>query len=260
MADRFEEKVLSVTKALIILEILASETNGISLHDLSLKTKMHKTTIYRLLTSLMERNFVEQDGATSKYYLGTKILSLASSFFKENDIRTIVQKQIAKVFFGIPFNIFLSKLINHKLTVIDRILGGDSASSFIQIGQTIPFHCTAMGKIYLVYSPDNFILDALSRSNLHLPPYTKHTITSFSKLKDNLKIVPIQCFATDNGEYDENVSSIATPIFDYSKNIIASLGICFRSNSLTEQEKADVTLKMLELSQKISSKLGYNVM
>lgn len=258
MADRFEEKVLSVTKALIILEVLANETNGISLHDLSLKTRMHKTTIYRLLTSLMESNFVEQDGATSKYYLGTKILSLASSFFKENDIRTIVQKQVATVFFGIPYNMFLSKLINHKLTVIDCKLGGDSASSFIQIGQTIPFHCTAMGKIYLVYSPDIFILDALSRSNL--TAYTEHTITSFSKLKENLKIVPIQCFATDNGEYIENVSSIATPIFDYSKNIIASLGICFSSNSLTEHEKADVTLKMLELSQKISSKLGYNVM
>ncbi len=258
MADRFEEKVLSVTKALTILEVLSIETNGISLNDLSIETKMNKTTVYRLLTSLMERNFVEQDGATSKYYLGTKILSLASSFFKENDIRTIVQKQVAKVFFGIPFNIFLSKLINHKLTVIDCKRGGDGASSSIQIGQAIPFHCTAMGKIYLVYSPDNFILNALGQSNL--TAYTEHTITSFGKLKDNLKIVPIQCFATDNGEYDENVSSIAVPIFDYSKNIIASLGISFRSKSLTEQEEADVTLKMLELSQKISSKLGYNVM
>ncbi len=256
MADRFEEKVLSVTKALTILEVLANETDGLSLNDLSIKTGMNKTTIYRLLTSLLERNFVEQDTPTSKYYLGTRILSLASSFFRENDIRSVVQRQVAGVFFGIPHHIFLGKLINRKLTVIDCHRGGTGVASAIQIGASIPFHCTAMGKVFLVYSPDKFILNTLSQSNL--AAYTERTITSFAKLKEHLKLISIQCFATDHGEYEEAIGSVAVPIFDYSRNIVASLGICFPLASLSEREEADITLNMLDLSQKISAKLGYN--
>ena len=55
------------------MEELIVDPEGLGLIDLSNRVSMNKTTVYRILTSLMERDFVEQDNITGKYKLGMKI-------------------------------------------------------------------------------------------------------------------------------------------------------------------------------------------
>ena len=66
----------SVLKALEILEILSGAERGLRLKDLSEQASYPPSTTHRLVSSLVEGQYVEQDPHTSRYHLGTKILSL----------------------------------------------------------------------------------------------------------------------------------------------------------------------------------------
>ena len=55
MANRYEDKVASVSKALTIMELLSKDPQGMGLVEISNQAGMNKTTVYRLLTSLMEK-------------------------------------------------------------------------------------------------------------------------------------------------------------------------------------------------------------
>lgn len=255
MANRFEEKVLSVTKALVLLEILSGSANGLTLNDLSRQAGMNKTTVYRLLTSLLERGFAAQDERIGKYYLGTKILLLADSFFRETDIRPIVHRQLEKPLLGAPHLIVVSRIINNTLTVVDNVYSHAGHPSSLRVGTTVPFNCSAMGKVFLAFLPDRNLLDLLTAEALIAR--TARSITSPSMLREAVQMVAYQRFADEDEEYEEGVSALAVPIFDYTRSVIAALGISYPVKSVSEVDKSKLALNMLEYSEKISAKLGY---
>lgn len=255
MANRFEEKVLSVTKALVLLEILSDNANGLTLNDLSRQAAMNKTTVYRLLTSLMERGYAGQDERIGKYYLGTKMLSLADSFFRGTDIRPIIHRQLDKPLLATPHLIVVSRIINNSLTVIDNVYSHANHPSSMRVGATIPFHCSAMGKVFLAFLPDQSLLDSFAEPDLEAR--TSRTITSLSALRESVRMTEYQRFADEDEEYEEGVCSLAVPILDYTRSVIAALGVNYPAKSVSEVDKSKLALHMLDYSEKISAKLGY---
>jgi DNA-binding IclR family transcriptional regulator len=70
--------VQSVDRALAVLEILARDGHaGVS--DIAEEMGIHKSTVSRLLGSLVSREMVHQNSDRGKYQLGFGILRLASS-------------------------------------------------------------------------------------------------------------------------------------------------------------------------------------
>ena len=70
--------VQSVDRALAVLEILARDGHaGVS--DIAEEMGIHKSTVSRLLGSLVSREMVHQNSERGKYQLGFGILRLASS-------------------------------------------------------------------------------------------------------------------------------------------------------------------------------------
>src|SRR3954466_12250463 len=70
--------VQSVDRAVSVLEILAREGSaGVS--EVALEIGVHKSTAFRLLAALAERDLVEQNSERGKYQLGFGVLRLASA-------------------------------------------------------------------------------------------------------------------------------------------------------------------------------------
>src|SRR5688500_20147820 len=70
--------VQSVDRAVSVLEILAREGSaGVS--DVAAEIGVHKSTAFRLLAALEERDLVEQNTERGKYQLGFGVLRLASA-------------------------------------------------------------------------------------------------------------------------------------------------------------------------------------
>jgi IclR family KDG regulon transcriptional repressor len=83
----YDTTVQSVERTLDIVETLSEYKTGVGVTTLSKELKLHKSTVHRLLTTLMLRKYVEQDPETSKYKLGMKLFELGNAVLSKLDIR-----------------------------------------------------------------------------------------------------------------------------------------------------------------------------
>src|ERR1700724_4103009 len=78
-------KVQSLDRALEILKLLGSEPE-MRVTDLARRLEVHKSTAFRLLSTLQEHGLVEQNPSTEKYRLGYGLVRLAGSVVSEGDL------------------------------------------------------------------------------------------------------------------------------------------------------------------------------
>ena len=91
-----------------------------------------------------------------------------------------------------------------------------------QIGENLPLHCTAVGKVHLAFEPAEEVQRILSDE---LTLHTQRTITDRPVLIEQLGAIASKGYAVDNGEYVSDVHTVAVP----SKTIRARLSAAWRS-------------------------------
>src|SRR5215218_855922 len=82
---RRSPSVQSVDRAISVMELL-SRRGWSGVTEVARELDIHKSTAYRLLTTLRDRGLVEQDAATEKYRLGFGLVLLARSASADLDI------------------------------------------------------------------------------------------------------------------------------------------------------------------------------
>ncbi len=79
--------VKSVGRALQIMDILSAERHGMGVTEIAKQIGIHKSSVYRLLSTLVEYGYVEQDEETERYKLGYKLLEMSSKLLESIDLR-----------------------------------------------------------------------------------------------------------------------------------------------------------------------------
>jgi DNA-binding IclR family transcriptional regulator len=124
------------------------------------------------------------------------------------------------------------------------------------VGKRAPLHCTSLGKVLLAY------LSAEERKKILgekvLPRLTENTITDKMELEQELDKVREQGFALDREENEKNVRCIAAPIRNHQGRVIAALSISSPTFRLDKNVQNNLKEALIETSEKISKRLGYN--
>ena len=108
--------------------------------------------------------------------------------------------------------------INIAQTLPDRSLViGHSA------GDTVPLHCSAVGKVLLAWLQPNVREQFLDR--LELARFTEHTITQRGVLARALQAIVQSGYALEDEEWEEGLRSIAVPVRNGRGGVAAALAI-----------------------------------
>ena len=136
-------------RALTILETLArSGEAGVT--DLATALEVHKSTAFRLVATLESHGLVEQIDGRGKYRLGIGLLRLAGATTARLDVvqeaRPISRKLAADT--GETVNVAV--LADRSALYLDQVAGSSALQSHNWVGQHIPLHATANGKVLLL--------------------------------------------------------------------------------------------------------------
>jgi DNA-binding IclR family transcriptional regulator len=96
------------------------------------------------------------------------------------------------------------------------------------VGQRLPAFCTASGKAFMAYLPDERVNKIL---NAGLTRYTDSTRISLEELRDELHLTRQRGFAISEQEYEKDINAVAAPILNddgYPLMVIAIVGPSFR--------------------------------
>jgi len=246
--------VQSVDRAVSVLEILAQRGEaGVS--EVAADIGVHKSTAFRLLAALEERELVEQTQDRGKYRLGFGILRLASAVPGQLDVthqaRPICERLAVQL--GETVNIAVRR--SHFVVNIDQARGPSAIAAHNWVGELTPVHATSSGKVLLAYMTPDERRDVLAASGL--ARLTSHTITSETELEAEVEAAARDGYASSIGELEEGLNAIAAPVRDHIGRVIAALSVSGPSYRLEPSRFEAVARMTVAAADRISRRLGY---
>jgi len=247
--------IQTIRRACSILKCFTEDNPELGVTTISQKTGIHKSSTSRILSSLQNEGFVEQNAQSSKYRLGLGLVRLAGLVLERLELRDVAQPLIQKIARITQETINISVLKEDESVNIENINSPQPIQHIGLLGRRTPLHCTSTGKVFLAYMTKDERQNLLDRT---LKPYTQYTITDRKALEEDLEKVRQQGYAVAHQEFKEGLSAVAAPLFDHSGMVIATISISGPTYRM-EKDKIETYLPyLLETSKEISLKLGYS--
>jgi DNA-binding IclR family transcriptional regulator len=248
------QTIQSLDRGLKILEILGKSNKPLSLNEISEHFDIDRSSIFRLLGTLIANNFVHQDQETKKYILGFKIMELSGAFGEQTNIEQSLRPVLKSVCEKTHQNSHMALLDGNEVVFIAVEQPKQNLSMHISVGMREPAHATALGKVLLAYK-NKQELQLILRA-LNLKKYTQNTITSTSEYVKHLETIRKNNFALDNEEYRDGVMCIAAPVFNHKGTVEYSIGISGAKEQISRKHKEFANI-IIDASRKMSQLLGY---
>ncbi|MFQ5848584.1 MAG: IclR family transcriptional regulator [Candidatus Methylomirabilales bacterium] len=262
MSHRRKEKseyiVQSVDRALDILEAFNYEEEELGVTELSQKLGLHKNNVFRLLATLECRGYIEQDKRTGNYRLGMKTFEVANIFLHHLGLRRQARPILEELVNGCDETAYLAILDGPEVVYVLMHETSQTVRIVPRLGHRLPAYCTASGKIQLAYESRDHLAQIFEGHVLQR--HTGNTIDNLDKLVNHLKEVARLGYAVDNEEWEEGVRCIAAPVRDYSRRVVAGVGLSGPVSRFTmERIEKELVPLVKEAASKISQRLGYEL-
>ncbi len=251
---RNKNRVQSVERAIRILHTFSPNTPKWGVTRLSHHLHLPKTIVLRLLETLEDAGFVEQDHTDRTYYLGRSIYELAGTYASHNELIRISHSFLQDL---VGETGFTSQLAIRDGLEVMSLLAVESpmvVRAVFHPGLRRPIHATATGKVLLSALSDETVKTLLS--DTQLPAITSKTITEVEELIKQLNAVRHQGYALNFGESIVGLTAIAAPIRNYLGQVVAGVSIGFPSQFVSRDQIPILTKHVLATAQKISRRLG----
>lgn len=247
--------VQSVERSLDILELLSENIQGMGLTEISIKIDLHKSTVHRLLGTLIHKGFVSQDIESNKYMITTKLFELGVVKIAENDILK-ASKPYTKALME-SLNEVVHLVIQDKADIIyiDKIEANNTIRMSSTIGRRRPLYCTSVGKAMMAFMNDEEVKEIWDNSNIE--KLTENTITDFNKLLQELRRVKENGYAEDDEENEVGVRCIGAPIFNHFGKVEGAISISGPAIRVTKDRVESIANEVKKYAKLISKDLGH---
>ena len=252
-SDGPASQVQSVDRALSLLELLANLGEA-GVTELAKALKVHKSTVFRLVVALENRQLVEQVAERGKYRLGFGIVRLAGAVAAHLDLpresRPVCERLAAEV--GETVNVAV--LDAGAAINIIQAHGSATVTARNWVGARTALHASSSGKVLLAWARQEESAAVLANE---LRRYTKHTITSEIALRAELEMARARGWASTREELEIGLNSLAAPIRGGSGIVVAAVSIAGPSYRLTVDSFNAIAGKLVPGAREISSRIGY---
>jgi DNA-binding IclR family transcriptional regulator len=254
-ANRARFKITSLARGLRILDVLAAESEGLGVTEVSRRVGADKSVVHRTLSLLVVNDYVEQDPVSKKYVLGFKVMELAGKRLRSIDLFSTAKPVLKDVVRQTGEVVVLAVMIGDVLAYLDKEEGPHAVHISSGLGQPIPLHSTASGKAILAHMAEDELFRLFREKGL--PAITEKTITNFLEFKNHLAEVRAQGYATDDQETYSGIRCVAAPIKNHRGMVVASLSISGPTQRITESNVTVYADVAMAAAAKVSARLGY---
>ena len=251
--DNVTGMVRSVQLAIDVLETVSFADDEMGVTQISERLNVTKGSVHRHLHTLVERGYLSQNPATSRYAIGPKSRLLAR-LAPETDLVKIAEGPMRELRDSLGHTVVLSEMTPRGALVLTTVASFSPIEIGVRSGSELPFHASAQGKVMLAFAPRPFQTRILSR---RLEAFTDKTVTSAERIEKTLLDVVKRGYASSPEESMLGLSALATPIFDSHDACVAALAIVGSIQFLPEKPKAADIEALIKASQQISRKLGH---
>ena len=245
----------SVKRTFMLLELLGNADQGLGVSTLAQQSQLPVGTTHRLLNTLKQLGYVEQDRETHKYTLGLRFLNLRGAIINQLNLAAVAMPVMKELMQRVNETVHLAVFNEGEIVYIERVEGLQTQGMYTRIGKRAPAHSTALGKTMLAYMPEAVVHQVVERRGL--PRFSPTTITTLPELARELEAIRLRGYALDNGETGEPVRCVAAPVRDYTGQVIAAISISGPQERMHPSRDAELGEAVCRAAKLISARLGY---
>ena len=234
--------ILSVAKAMEVLQILSQAESPLSLKELATRCGYPKSTVFGLLTTMRTYDVAAQtpDG---KYTLGLRLFEYGRQVERSWDISLVARPYMEHLCEG------------GSVITLDQVETRDNLRVVSDIGSRLPIYCTSQGKVFLAHM-SRTSAEALLRAQ-HMTQFTPHTITDLTALMQEIDLCRTDGYAIENGEYKIGLRSISAPVYTVEGKARYTVGVIGMFRSTRSDEFLAAVEQVCAAASMISTALGY---
>ena len=250
------QEIGSIKKAASILNLFTQGYPELGPTEISVMLGMNKSTVIRLINTLVSVGLMRKTPRRGKYCLGRQIMSLAYASSKDTELESVCLPYLQQLRDETGETISLDIIEGDKRQCILIVEGNYPIKLGAKVkGEYATLHAGSDSKLLLAFLPDEEIDRILQKTEL--TRYTKHTITNINTLKKEIENIRKKDYSISKEERWEYAFCISAPVRNYTGNVIAALsvfGVVFR---LTPEREKELVKHLSRTADEISVQLGY---
>jgi len=245
----------ALEKAIDILEAVGERPDGMSQTDLTARLALPRTTVYRLLATLVARGLLRRDPVRKVYCLGFRCFEMARQAYANPDLAAAAAAELRALRDLTGETSYLAALDGLEVISLERYDGAHSQRSSAVLGQRKPAYCTSQGKAILS-ALDAATRDALVR-DMVLKPLTPLTITDRRRLQAELKITAARGYAIDDEEIVLGVRCVGAPVVDPAGKVRGAISVAGPAWRLTRERVELLGPELADAARRIGAQLPF---
>lgn len=226
------DHVGSLERGLFVMEILAAHPAGLTLTEAAEIAGLTRAGARRFLLTLVATGYATQTGR--RFALSPKLITVARTWLGGTSLWAYAEPYMIEVAAKLNESCSAAVLSGEDVVYVARVPGRRILSVALDVGTRLPAWCTSMGRVLLSDLPDTEL-----RAFLREAPIVSRTaksITDRQALMAEIRRVKQQGFAIVDEELEIGLRSIAVPIRDRSRVIVAAINVSTQSGRFSTDE------------------------
>ena len=237
-----KEFMATLAKGLAVLGCFGKQHPTMTLSQAAAAANLSRATARRILRTLAELGYVEQQGRD--FALSPNILKLGFAYLATQSWIDHAQPLLKELSERLHESTSAAILEGTEIVYVARVQTRRIMSASITVGSRLPAFHTALGRVLLGYLDEAEIWRRLK--SLRIEAYTPSTITDLQALFDRVRADREQGFAIVDEELERGLRALAVPVTDRSGQAIGAINLSTHSARTTRNEMRDHFLPALK--------------
>jgi DNA-binding IclR family transcriptional regulator len=238
-------------RGLTVLRTLAEEPRGLSLVDLSRRSGIPTSSLYRILSSLREAELVGET-ESGHYRVGVGALVLSRGFLDGLSLREVALPILRELVDETQETSHLGVLASPHIVYLEKVDSPLPIRMVSQVGGSTPALTTAIGRSILAHEHEAVAAQVIEASRRLFG-----IEVDAAALAAILATAREAGFSTDLQENEIGICCVAAPIFDHHGRVVAAVSVSAPATRFPATQVDERGGLVRAAAARISSSLGW---
>ena len=235
------EYINSLARGLSVLRAFSKERPEMTLSEIAAMAELSPAAARRCLHTLIHLGYVGKQGKL--FLLRPEVMTFASAYLQSMNLEEIVQPHLQIVRDKTGDSSSLAVLSGPDILYLVHVSTNRMIRLAAGVGTRFPAYATSLGRVLLAWLPAAALNDYFTSAELRA--FTDRTTTSVPQLKQILRKVRQEGFASIQDELDYGIVSVAVPVHGDQGQILAAINCSTATTRITQQEMVSSRLPVL---------------
>lgn len=244
----------TLEKGLLLLTVFIDAAPEQTLSELSQRTGIHKSIVFRLASTLVRHGFLEKDPETRRYRVGLRAFEVGNAFAVDRQVEQLALPVMQELVAACGHTSHLGVLHGREVIYTAVVPSMNVLRVSVRTGERRLAHSTAIGKVLLASLPKEMI--ARLYRGFRFPQLTPHTVRSLSALRRALAEVRQRGFGFNDEESVVGLQAIAGAVHGANGVPVAAVSIAYPKQLVPSAHIPKLIGLVRESAGAISKRLG----